>query len=275
MFRKGTAILLAIAVMTLTGCASKVDVKTDEPKTDEPVGKITQGVTAVLTNITEDHDSKYDYSMMDATVVIKNDSDIGIMSVHGKIFLYDAKGDVMFEYPFSFNGQDTPIAPGEERELSYLFRLPGQGGVKQASVIIIETKDEIELPPKHVPQQGEYLYQAVNNEYINNMGVNRPVKLTVIIDHGGDRSYAVYDSSPELDEMIIRFMKIKIGEESYTFVTDNYNSVVLEFADGTEASVSLNLTDLEVNIYGAMRLFKLTDMGEFWTKATQDAVYPQ
>lgn len=275
MLRKGTAILLIICMITLTGCASKVDVKTDDPKTDEPVGKVETGVSAVLTSINEDHDSKNDFSLMSADVLIKNDSDIGIMSVRGKIFLYDANGDVMYEYPFSFNGQDTPIAPGGEKSISLLFRLPGQGGVKQASVIIIETKDEVELPPKHVPQQGEYLYQAVNNDYINNMGNNRPVKITVIIDHGGDRSFAVYDSSPDLDDMIINFMKIKIGEESYSFVTDNYNSVVFEFADGTEASISLNLTDLEISIYGTMRLFKLTDLGDFWKKATEDAVYPQ
>ena len=275
MFRKGIAILLILGMVTLTGCASKVGVKTDEPKTDEPAGSVIQGVSAVLTSISEEHDSKNDFSMMDADVVIKNGSDTGIMYVRGKIFLYDSKGDVMFEYPFTFNGQDTPIAPGEEKKLDILFRLPGAGGVKQASVIVIETKDETEMPPKHVPQQGEYLYQALNNEYINNMGTNRPVKITVIIDHGGDRSYAVYENSPELDDMIINFMKIRIGEESFTFVTYNYNSVVLEFSDGTEASVSLNLVDLEVNIYGTMRLFKLTDMGDFWSHASQDAVYPE
>ena len=87
MFRKGIAILLVLAMATLTGCASKVDVKTDGPKTDEPSGSVIQGVSAVIASISEEHDSKNDFSMMDADVVIKNDSDTGIMYVRGKIFL--------------------------------------------------------------------------------------------------------------------------------------------------------------------------------------------
>ena len=126
------------------------------------------------------------------------------------------------------------IANGSDRELMYvkfcIHFLDKEA--EKISIEVLEIKDTSEVKPLHVPQKGEYLYEALNNEHINNIKNERPTAIHIVIDHMGAQEIADVTDEETLDALISEFVKIKIANETNEFVTDNYNGVGFEFADG-------------------------------------------
>ena len=44
-------------------------------------------------------------------------------------------------------------------------------------------------------------------------------------------------------------------------MTDNYNGVIMEFADGTKTGISLNLTNLELGVNNQWFYYELDNFG--------------
>lgn len=129
---------------------------------------------------------------------------------------------------------------------------------------ILSVKTAEELPPVHVPKAGEYLYQALDNEHVQNITGEMPVMFDLWIDRGGARSEGEITDPDTIRSLVDAFIKIRIREETDEFVTDNYNGFSMTFADGEQYSVSLNLYNLEYNIYGTYHIYRLGDFAEFW-----------
>ena len=58
-------------------------------------------------------------------------------------------------------------------------------------------------------------------------------------------------------------------------MTDNYNGVGFEFADGSQYYMSLNLNNLETSINGNMHMYELENFGPFWKLCNELADYPE
>jgi len=273
--KKAVCILMVcISLLSLFGCGKKKD----EPVTSEPVpteGKveprIIEGVTVTPGEPVNEKNEKTGIYTFTLPVTIHNGTDVGIMSVRFTIDIFDGEGEAIDSFSYSFNGQDTPIAPGEDRVIEYSRRI-GEVPAAKVTVTIESTADENELPPVKLPKKGEYLYKALSNSLINHMDEKLPVSIKVYIDHGGAREVAAYTSEDDVKLMSGYFMKILVGDETNEFVTDNYNWIVFEFGDGTTAAVSLNLYNLEINCYGTFHIYTLEGLGDFWRKAQEDAV---
>jgi hypothetical protein len=136
-------------------------------------------------------------------------------------------------------------------------------------------KEKPENDPKPVeqttPEKGEYLYKAMGNDLLAGIDENKPVRLTVGIDHMGDVREAVFEGE-DLDKALEYFKQIQIGDETDESVTDNYNYIILEWDDGSQYAISLNLYNLEMSIDGQPRLFELESLGPLMSLAEEKAV---
>lgn len=205
-------------------------------------------------------------------VTITNSSDKSIMSVSYDLHVYNKAGEEFHTIHVTWNGQDTPLEKDCSVKQEKGFRLPGEAP-HSFSVEVTGYNTAEEMPPVHVPQAGEYLYEAVNNSHIAGISGERPVRIRIYIDHGGDAETADVTDSGTIARLADAFVKIKIGTETNTAVTDNYNYVEFEFADGTVYFLSLNLQSLEMNIYEVNHIYELTDFGEFWDLINELADY--
>ena len=125
-----------------------------------------------------------------------------------------------------------------------------------------------EKPPVHIPQAGEYLYQALNDEKLANIKEEPPVELSFHVDLGGYGRTAVFKEKSALDQAVSLLCGIKIGEESGEWVTDNYNWIRLTWEDGTGTFISLNLNNLEYFTESVPRTWRLEDLDKFWSYAS-------
>lgn len=121
-----------------------------------------------------------------------------------------------------------------------------------------------EKPPVHIPQEGEFLYQAMDSEYLNRLPENAPVRITAHIDQMGYGREAVFTEDCGLTEAIEAFLKIKVGADDAPMVTDNYNWILFEWEDETTCLIRINLDALECYIDGRYYSYYLEDDGEFW-----------
>ena len=126
-----------------------------------------------------------------------------------------------------------------------------------------------EMFPIHVPQEGEYLYQAMASEHLNNLPEEEPVRITVHIDQMGYGREAIFGEESGLAEAIHTFLKIKVGPDDAPMVTDNYNWIRFEWEDGSDYMIRLNLYALEYTIDDKYHSYHLTDDKDFW-----ELVYP-
>ena len=116
----------------------------------------------------------------------------------------------------------------------------------------------------HIPEEGEYLYQALDSEHLNNLPEEEPVRITVHIDQMGYGREAVFEEESGLAEAIEAFLKIKVGADDAPMVTDNYNWIWFEWEDETEFLIRLNLDALELYIDGRYYSYYLADDSDFW-----------
>ena len=121
-----------------------------------------------------------------------------------------------------------------------------------------------EAPPIHIPEEGEYLYQALDSEHLNNLPKEEPIRITVHIDQMGYGREAVFEEESGLAEAIEAFLKIKVGADDAPMVTDNYNWIWFKWEDETDYLIRLNLDALELYIDGRYYSYYLVDDRDFW-----------
>ncbi len=261
--RKTGIISALLAALLLAGCAGRVRIEGDPAERD--------GVRAVIVRYETEKKGKAVNTVMRETVRITNGSGTGVMDVKLRTVCRDRNGNELFSWNSSYNGQDTPLAPGESAEFSTGTQTKLEGKLHSVSLEIAEVSTEEEMPPVKLPKEGEYLYQALDDPYFQNMRENPPEQITVVIDRSGARTVSEFRGDL-LPDALEAFLNIRIGAETQETVTDNYNGIGLRFADGTERYVSLNLYNLEISAYGRWHLYELEGLGPLLGMAAEIGV---
>ena len=195
---------------------------------------------------------------------LQNNSDVGIMEIQYRLRFLDKYGEEMQTAYGTFNGQDTPLAPGKTVSHFRGGQFKAEKKPADISVEVISALSEEELPPIYVPKAGDLVFQVLNNKNLENIKEEPPIVIKLWIDRGGARDEALLESPEEIEEFIDAFTQVRIREETNTFVTDNYNGLSMEFANGEYYWISLNLNNLEYQIYDTWHIFELTDDELFW-----------
>ena len=222
-----------------------------------------------------DYNDKTESHIIHLTSVIANHSNVSIMNVSYKVQFMDRSGAVRCTVNPTWNGQDTPLKPGESITHEYGFQDKFYGNDPVSiRVTITEVLTEEDLPPVHLPLAGEFWYQAINDVYINRIQEDRPVRIQFYIDHMGAREEADITDPEVIDEILGAFLDVRIAQESYTFVTDNYNGILFTFADGTESWISLNLTTYEMFAYRQAHYYDLDHFEALWLLMNEYADFP-
>ena len=228
----------------------------------------TDGVTVTLNKATAKRTDTggFDYSF---SGTIENTTNQGIMQVVYTFALIDENGKEYRSFSEIYDGGDTAIASHEKIAFSHEGIRWGKQSVPAAVKIGIKAvKTEKDLPPAHVPKKGEYLYQALGDEKLSRIKEEPPVELGFHIDQGGYGRTATFKEGAELDKAVELFCKIKIGEETDEWVTDNYNWISFTWKDGTYTVIRLNLHNLEWFIHEIPRSWKLEQLSDFWSYAS-------
>lgn len=196
---------------------------------------------------------------------LRNDTEEGIMQVLYTFALIDENGEEFRSFGITYDGEDKALEPHAETEFFYDDIKWGKQSIPAAVEIGISyVKTETELPPAHVPQEGEYLYQALGNEKLANIKADPPAELTFHVDQGGYGRTARFTEGEAFERALELFCEIRIGEESGEWVTDNYNGIGLTWADGSYTGISINLDKLEYWIHSTPHTYELENLGDFW-----------
>ena len=236
-------------------------------------GDLTQDVEAAVANAEYRYNDKTHSVIFQIDTELTNNSDESIMEIEYRIYFLDKHGEEMDHATAKYNGQDTPLKPGD----SVVHYRGGQfkldeipSGIRYE---ILKVTTEEEMPPIHVPKAGELLYQALNDPNLQNIMEEPPVSVELWIDHGGARDECILETPEDIAEFVEAFTKVRIESENGEWVTDNYNGLCMTFANGETYWISLLLHNLEYNIYGEWHIFKLTDSEDFW-KIMYERTYP-
>ena len=249
---------------TLVG---KEDTFPEEGKTLEIINSPASldGVTVTLKEATAQRTDTlgFDYTL---SGMIENNSDEGIMQVIYTFALIDENGEEFRSFGIVYDGEDKALPPGASADFFHDDIRWGKQSIPAAVEIgISSVKTEKELPPAHVPQMGEYLYQALGDEKLANIKEEPPIELSFHVDQGGYGRTAEFTQGEALDKAVELLCAIKIGAESGEWVTDNYNGIGLKWADGTYTGISLNLRNLEYWVHSNIHTYELENLGEFWS----------
>ena len=200
-------------------------------------------------------------------VMICNQTGKDIMTVFYEMTFFDADGKEL-GVSRMFYAVDDPLPDGgsalqnNSRFVLNLSEVPDHATIQVLSYMTTE-----EVPPIHVPKEGEYLYEALNCENLNSLPDLVPTKITVNVERMGYEQRAVFEAGSGLEEAVEAFLKIRIGEDNAPMVTDNYNWFLFEWEDGTSYMIRLNLYALEYKTNTAYHSFYLQDAGDFWMLA--------
>lgn len=193
-----------------------------------------------------------------------NHSETSLMEIKYRFSFLDRSGAEIHALTIVWNGQDTPLKPGEKILHNFRGQIPYEGNLHHVTAEVLGVTTEEEMPPIHVPQPDEFLYQALANEDVNQIRENPPVSVKLWIDRSGDVTETVLDTPEELAAFTEAFTKVRIAGESGMWATDNYNGLSLTFANGETYTIGLNLNSLEYRIYGKEYVFELKDDDAFW-----------
>ena len=262
-----TLMKIAAAVMLMAGGCQK-HIKGSAEKAVEGI--------YITVSAEVDYNEKTESHIIHLKSEITNQGDEPVMNVRYKVDFLDRTGVVRCTVNPTWNGQDTPLKPGESVTHEYGFqdKFNGNGPVS-TYVTITEVLTEAEMPPIHLPLPGEYWYEAINDEHINHIKEDKPARIEFYIDHMGAREEADITDPELIDEIVNAFCNVKIAQESYTFVTDNYNGILFTFKDGTESWISLNLTTYEMSAYRMMHYYDLDQFEPLWQLMNEYADYPE
>ena len=199
--------------------------------------------------------------------VIRNDTGSDLMEVFYEVTFFGKDGAELGAVRMFWQAEEPLPAGGTVLQDDSRFVLPFADDPVRAEIRVTGFKTTEEMPPIHVPGEGEYLYAAVNSDRMHAMAEDRPVRITVHVDQGGYGREAVFDSEPLLGQAVDAFLRIRIGADDAPMVTDNYNWFLFEWEDGEWYMIRLNLDAFEYNIYGRYHSYYLTDSGPFWSLA--------
>ena len=218
--------------------------------------------------IMQDFEKKYNEKtesyVISMETVIKNIGTENLMEVSYQVDIKDKDGNIIDTVSPKWTGENIPLYPDQTINHHYGFqdKFDGKEPVS-TEVKVIGVKTDKEITPIHLPEPGEYWYQAINNEYVNNIKEKHPTKIKVIIDHMGAQDVFEVKDEEEINKLVDAFTKIKIAQETTTWVTDNYNWICFTFEDGTEVNLSLNLYNYDMFAYGHEHLYELENLGDF------------
>lgn len=191
-----------------------------------------------------------------------NTSDREVMYIKYRLSFLDKDGTELFAMHPAWKGQDQPLVAGVTGKDEMHIQDPKKAD--RIEVEIVEVKDIAQIPAVHVPQFGEYLYEALDNENLNSLKEDLPVGIKIIIDHMGAQAVADVSDEETISTLVDAFCKVKIGNDGGMWVTDNYNGIEFTFKDGSKYYLSLNLVNLEYRVNGVEHIYELTDFEQFW-----------
>ncbi|MBQ4307780.1 MAG: hypothetical protein II759_04310 [Lachnospiraceae bacterium] len=237
----------------LTGCGS-LELKDNTAELN--------GVKVTLENaeITEKND--YGVSFFDFRVSIDNLSGTGIMEVGYDLHILDGDGAELWVFSPRYYGETEAIPAGGHMDFDldgYRRKLDGEP--KAVSVSIRSVLTEEELPPVVLPEKGQLLIEA-GGITAADFNSNPPSEIRIGIDQGGYLREAVFTEGNGLAEASSLLKEIRIGDEVDTFVTDNYNYIILSWEDGSWKGFSLNLHNYEVSTgHNTWHYYELEGLG--------------
>ena len=252
--KKGIVLLVIMMAFSLFGCSSL---------------KITEGgngldlVDAKIVSVSAKKNENTGSTVVETKVELTGNSDIGLMSVHGLYHFLNANGEEIDTVGFSYLTVEDPLEKGEKVVTEDGFQKVFAEDVKEVYLEITEVKNLEELPPKHLPKKGEYIYDSLNSEKLSNIKTELPVKIMYINDQGGFRTYYTVEDPNKIAQAVELFTKIKVKAETNTMYTDNYNGISFVWADGSESYVSINYNNLEMSVYNQYHYYELEGLGEF------------
>ncbi len=201
-------------------------------------------------------------------VEIENASKEPVTQVSYSIKLIGKDGEELRSYGERYTAIDGAIAPGEKRiDDQTGCRWRDDGTLAGISIGNVNVKTEAQMPLVHLPQTGEYLYQALGNERIANIKNEAPSKMTVGIDQGGFLREARFETPGDVARAVELFCDIRVGAQTNEWVTDNYNYIHFEWPDGSTSGISLNLRNLEFPAYGTSYMYELENLSGLWSYA--------
>lgn len=225
-----------------------------------------EGVTVTLERATAVQDPKTGAFTYTFAGTLENGSDEGVMQVIYTFALIDVNGEEYRSFSEVFDGEDAAIPPHTRIDFTHDGIKWGKQSIPAAVEIgVASVMTEAELPPAHVPRGGEYLYQALGDEKLANIGKEPPVELKFHVDQGGYGRTAAFRAGSALDRAVELLCAIRIGAESDEWVTDNYNWIELTWKDGSRTGISLNLGNLEYAVHSTLHTYALENLGGFWS----------
>ncbi len=243
-------------------------VQTAEPQETEAetaeVNHLLSGISAEVLEYSFTKNEKTGWSVFKINSRLENQTDAGLMKIGYELKLLDEDGEELDRIYWSWTGEEFPLTPGNSLENLSHGQIQIDKEVKQILIMVNSALTEEDMPPIHVPQPGEYVYQALNSEHLKNIANDPPVQFDLWIDRGGARWETSVTDPETIDRLVEALMRVRIFEETGIFVTDNYNGFSMTFADGSSYWVSLNLTSLEYFVYGNDHIYSLADFEDFW-----------
>lgn len=161
------AIVMAAVLSALAGCGTDLKISN---------GSATQeGVTVTLEKAAaqkKSNPSRYEYSF---SGTIENNSDVGVMRVIYTFSICDKDGEEFRSFGIPYDGVNKAIPPHGVVSFSHDgIKWGAQSVPASVSIGISSVQTEDELPPAHVPQKGEYLYEALGDDKLANVKQSRP-----------------------------------------------------------------------------------------------------
>ncbi len=223
----------------------------------EAVSANWQGVT-VSCRIQAEYNEKTESYIFSISSTLKNDGERKLTSI---TFLIDFIGgeETVFTDTENWLGVDRSLDQWQSVAYESGFQSKLAKKPEKITVRVKELKDVAELPLYHLPLPGEYLYQAIDDEHINQIKEKMPVKVIIQIGSiAGIRSENVEDAE-QIRKIVEAFCSTKIFKREYAMVTDNDNALCFEFADGYKYIIRFNMTNLELYVFGRYYLYSLTN----------------
>lgn len=203
-------------------------------------------------------------------VLIRNETDKDIMKLRYEMVFFDAEGTELGRDKLYYV-TDYPILSGSETvQDDCRFELKFSEVPDHAEIYALEYKTTEDIPPIHVPEEGEFLYKALNCENLNALPDLLPKRITVNVDRMGSEKRAVFEVGNGLEEAVEAFMKIRVGWDDAPSVTDNYNWFLFEWEDGSSYMIRLSLYSLEYETNAYFHIYYLLDSEEFWAMAYEN-----
>ena len=252
--KKGIVLLVIIMAINLFGCSGLKIVEG---------GKGSDLVDARIVKVSANKNNNTGSTVVETEVELIGNSDTGLMSVHGLYHFLNGNGEEIDTVSFFYLNAEDPLEKGETVKTEYSFQKKFAEDVKQVYLEITEVKNVEEMPPKHLPKAGEYVYKALNSERLDNIKTILPIKIMYIEDQSGFRTYYTVEDPEKIEEAVALFTSIKISKETEEVYTDCYNGIVFTWSDENESYVSINRNNLEVSVYNQYHYYELEGLGDF------------